>query len=107
MSVFRILSLIVLGYHLINLFFRCQGKSSEENFVIFVPILLFSGLCLILIWLPDTTEESAGLAMRFSRLTSTGPGGALAFLGLVLYVLGTVVGILFVRNPDFLLFLLK
>ena len=73
-----------------------------------IPILLFSGLCLILIWLPDTTEESAGLAMRFSRLTSTGPGGALAFLGLVLYVLGTVFGILIEKYPDFLLlFLLK
>ena len=81
MSVSRVLSLIVLGFYLIVLFFMCQGKSSEENFRTAVPFLIFNGFCLACIWFPD---EMGNFVIY--RVTSTSPGCIVAIMGWIVYV---------------------
>jgi len=96
MSVSRILSLIVLGLYLIGLFFECQGKSSEENFMIVFAFLMFCGFCLACIWLPDEMGNAV-----IGRITSTSPGCFVAFMAWIMFVAPVLIFIIIKIYPDF------
>ena len=93
MSISRFLSLVVLGFYLIGLCFLPQlfVLPQSEDFdgisqTTTVKLLTYFALCLPLIWFPD---KIGGVVI--GRITSPSPGGAVAFMGWVLFALPVLV----------------
>ena len=95
MFVYRVLSLIIFALYSVGMFFYCRGLPSQEISQSVCGFVGLSAFCFSFIWFADLWGSFVG-----GRATSTSPAWAVAFMGLVLYI---VYGIAFVymyyNNP--------